>query len=148
MEYEAIIGIDPGTDKFGVALVDLGGRCKWRSVEPTSLLTDVIDRLAKDYPKARVVLGDGTGSQQFGEKLRAAGINSRLGEPIVVDERHSTELARRLYLTENRRGWRRFVPIGLQTPDIPVDGYVAEVLARRYLEGAAASEGKPEDPDR
>lgn len=130
---EAVIGIDPGTEKFGIAVVTSDGECVWRSVEATERLAEVVEEVARKYPCVKLVLGDGTGSRAFQARMEKEGATKKLGTPVVVDERHSTEEASRLYLKQNRRGWRRFVPLGLQTPDIPVDGYVAEVLARRYL---------------
>lgn len=130
----AIIGVDPGSEKCGVAIVDSEGRCHRRAVVPTTDLAQVIERLCTEYSAERLVIGDGTRSEELLAALRRAGLFRRLGEPIVVDESHSTEEARRNYLLEHRRGWRRLVPLGLQTPREPVDGYVAEVLARRYLQ--------------
>ncbi|HKM17981.1 MAG TPA: pre-16S rRNA-processing nuclease YqgF, partial [Limnochordia bacterium] len=33
------------------------------------------------------------------------------------------------------RGWRRLLPVSLQTPPVPIDDYVAVILAQRYLDG-------------
>lgn len=140
MAPQIIIGVDPGTDKFGVAVVAADGRCLWRSVEAAKALEEVMERLGAQYPGALIVIGDGTGSEAFRKRWRESGLGARLGELQIVDERHTTEEARRIYLREHRRGWRRFVPLGLQTPGQPVDGYVAEVLARRYLQ--ALQEGQ------
>lgn len=133
MDFEALIGIDPGTEKCGIALVDGEGRCIWRGVVASDRFPAEVERLARHYGRCRVVIGDGTGAGEFVERFVKSGLTDKLGPPVLVDERYSTEEARRLYLLEHRRGWRRFVPLGLQTPDQPVDDYVAEVLARRYL---------------
>lgn len=133
MKDRPIIGIDPGTDKCGVAVVDANGTCLWRSVEPTTGIVERVAQLAEQYPSAVLVLGDGTGSDDFLARLVKGGITGRLGVPVLVDEHRSTDQARMRYLRDNRRGWRRLVPLGLQTPDRPVDDYVAEVLAKKYL---------------
>ena len=53
----------------------------------------------------------------------------------VVDERHTTEEARKLYWKKNPpRGWRKLLPTSMQVPPVPVDDLVAEILARRFLE--------------
>lgn len=136
---DAIIGIDPGSEKCGVAVVDVQGNCHHRAVVPTADLAQVVNRLVDDYPVRQIVIGDGTASERLIATLRDADLLRGLGEPVVIDESHSTEEARRNYLLENRRGWRRLVPIGLQSPREPVDDYVAEVLVRRYLSSGKRS---------
>lgn len=133
MAVQLVIAIDPGTDKCGVAVVDRERGCLQRSVENAADIADVLHTLAAKHRGARLVIGDGTGSRDFVQRLRSAGVFEKLGEPIFVDEHRSSEEARRLYLQDNRRGWRKLVPLGLQTPDAPIDDYVAEVLARRYF---------------
>ena len=58
------------------------------------------------------------------------------GFPLhVVDEKYSTEEARELYWELfPPKGWRRLIPLGLQTPPEPLDGYAAVVQARRFLQ--------------
>ncbi len=52
----------------------------------------------------------------------------------MIDEHRSSEQGRRRYFRENPpRGWRRLLPVGLQTPPRAYDDYVAVVLAERYL---------------
>lgn len=134
MEPQLIIAIDPGTDKCGVAVVDRHRGCLHRSVEAAAEIAAVLGELAQQYPGARLVIGDGTGSESFAIRLRKAGVLDKLGEPAFVNEYRSSEEARRLYLEDHRKGWRRLIPLGLQTPDAPIDDYVAEVLARRYFD--------------
>lgn|SRR5690625_2296365 len=130
----SIIGIDPGWEKCGVAVVERDGVCKERHVVPSEKMVSFIKTLCVQYEQVTIVLGDGTGSDLFVKQLRQANLPNLKKDIVIIDEFRSTEEARKLYLLENRRGWRRFVPIGLQMPDQPVDGYVAEVLARKYLE--------------
>ena len=53
----------------------------------------------------------------------------------LVDERHTTELAKLRYFKEfPPRGLWKLVPIGLQTPPTCYDDFAAVVLAERYLE--------------
>ena len=133
MDLQLIIAVDPGTDKCGVAVVDADRGCLHRSVESAHRIADVLHALAEQYPDAHLVIGDGTGSEKFAMRLRKAGVVDKVADLDFVDEYRSSEEARRIYLEKNRTGWRRLVPIGLQTPDVPIDDFVAEVLARRYL---------------
>ena len=53
----------------------------------------------------------------------------------LVDERHTTEMAKVRYFQEfPPRGLWKLVPIGLQTPPTCYDDFAAVVLAERYLE--------------
>lgn len=131
---KVVIGIDPGSDKCGVAVVDGEGICRDRRIVGRNDILAVLEELSLVHPEAVIVIGDGTGCAALVADLRDHSLTSRHGEPVVIDEYRSTEEARRLYLEENRRGWRKFIPLGLQTPDRPVDDYVAEVLARRYIQ--------------
>ncbi len=58
-------------------------------------------------------------------------------EVKIVDEKHTTEEARRLYWKNNPpRGLRKFLPTSMQVPPEPVDGIVAEILAMRFLKNS------------
>ena len=63
------------------------------------------------------------------------------GFPLyLVDEKYSTEEAKTLYWKLfPPRGWRSLIPLGLQTPPEPLDGYAAVVQVRRFLEQEEAS---------
>lgn len=125
-----IMGIDPGRDKCGVAVLNAAGDIQFQRVVATDELDNVIKNLAADFDIATVILGDGTTHKFAAEKISAAGLNYRL-----VDEKHTTEEARRLYWQKNPpRGWRRLLPTSMQVPPEPVDALVAEILVRRFLE--------------
>lgn len=113
MSGRPIIGIDPGTEKCGVALLDAHGECQWRTVESTVDLPDRVAKLWNEYPRAVIVVGDGTGSRTFIKQMAAQGLLERFGEPVLVDERYSTEEARRVYLREHCHGWRKLLFFGL-----------------------------------
>ena len=58
-----------------------------------------------------------------------------------IGEAHSTEEARRLYWKIHPpQGLRRLLPLGLQVPPVPLDGYAAVVQVRRYLAALAEQE--------
>ncbi len=79
------------------------------------------------------MIGDGTGSGQVAKEIRAALPQLPLA---TVDERFTSEEARRLYWVENPpRGWRRLLPVSMQMPPEPYDDYVAVILAQRFLRG-------------
>ena len=139
------LGIDPGRDKTGVALVDKAGTV---FAVHDSVLKFLYDQLQvsnawglRKKLKA-IVIGDGTGSEEHISWLKKV----LPGFPLhVVDEKYSTEEARTLYWELfPPKGWRRLIPLGLQTPPEPLDGYAAVVQVRRFLQqDETDTDGKP-----
>jgi RNase H-fold protein (predicted Holliday junction resolvase) len=124
-----VLAVDPGRGKCGVAVCSTQGVLAKAIVPP-----DDLSRLVRDWVKAygvtQVVIGDSTGSDAV-----AGGLGD-LGQISVkrVDEAGTTLLARARYFAEHPpRGWRRLVPLSLQTPPVPYDDYVAILLAERAL---------------
>ena len=123
------MGIDPGRDKCGVAVLTAAGEIKFQRVVPTEELDGVIKNLAAELEIISVILGDGTTHKAAAQKISAAGLKFQL-----VDEKHTTEEARREFWKKNPpRGWRKFLPTSMQVPPEPVDAIVAEILVRRFL---------------
>ena len=124
------MGIDPGRDKCGVAVLSAAGEIKFQRVVPTEELEGVLKNLAAQFALELVIMGDGTTHKAAAQKVSAAGLSFQL-----VDEKHTTEEARREYWLKNPpRGWRKFLPTSMQVPPEPVDAIVAEILVRRFLE--------------
>ncbi len=130
-----VIGVDPGTDKCGIAVVAGDGSLLFQQSLPLAEVQQRVGELIQRYPGAEVIVGRGTGRKGVLEALRRLGIRPRL-----VDELASTLEARRVYWQHNPpRGWRRLLPRGMLLPPEPIDGWAAYVLARRYL-GLQASQ--------
>ena len=125
-----VMGIDPGRDKCGVAVLSAAGDIKFQRVVATDELADVIKTLSAQFELSTVILGDGTTHKFAAQKISDAGLTFQL-----VDEKHTTEEARRLYWKKNPpTGWRRLLPTSMQVPPEPVDALVAEILVKRFLE--------------
>lgn len=125
------MGIDPGRDKCGVTILDASGEIMFQRVVATEELERVVKDLATRFKPQTVIMGDGTTHKAAAAKVREAGLSLQL-----VDEKHTTEEARRLYWQKNPpRGWRKLLPTSMQVPPEPVDAIVAEILVRRFLEG-------------
>ncbi len=128
---QRVLAIDPGRDKCGVAVVETNGEVRHQAVVATERLAQETRRLMEEHAVNTVVLGDRTAARRVEAALREAGLAAHL---VVVDEHRSTEEGRRRYFQDNpRRGWRRLLPVSMQTPPRPYDDYVAVVLAERYL---------------
>ena len=126
-----VAAIDPGREKCGVAVVEESGNVLEQSVVATARLADDMAERARRFAPELILLGNGTTSRAAEGILREALPDI----PVeVVDEYRTTDDARRDYWKANPpTGWRRFVPTGMQVPPVPVDDFVAVILARRYL---------------
>lgn len=125
-----ILAIDPGRDKCGVVVMSSEGNIKYQSVIETLSLEAVLVELSSSFELNTVVLGDGTTSKEARRRITSILPNIKIE---VVNERHTTEEARKLYWKKNPpRGWRRLLPVSMQVPPVPVDDIAAEVLANKY----------------
>lgn len=128
----AVLGIDPGRDKLGLAVVE-ASKVLVRRVAPRAEYLHLVQDWVQRFAVEHIVIGDGTGSGQVAKEIRAALPQLPLA---TVDERFTSEEARRLYWVENPpRGWRRLLPVSMQMPPEPYDDYVAVILAQRFLRG-------------
>lgn len=124
-----IVGIDPGRDKCGVAVLNSGGEILFEKVIETAEFESTLKNLLAQYNLRLAILGDGTTHQNAEKILRELKLKVK-----IVDEKHTTEQARREYWKKNPpKGWRKLLPTSLQVPPEPVDGIVAEILVRRNL---------------
>ena len=113
-----------------MAVLTATGEIKFQRVVATEELDSTIKALAAEFQIESVILGDGTTHKAAAQKITAAGLKFQ-----IVDEKHTTEEARREYWKKNPpRGWRRLLPTSMQVPPEPVDAIVAEILVRRFLQ--------------
>lgn len=130
-----VLAIDPGTDKCGMALVrrQASGELEmlWRTIAARTEVVNVMRELETTMEFSMLIVGSGTGSKVLCTEIREA--FPALGV-LLVDERDTTLQARERYWEFNpRRGWRRLLPASLQVPPVPVDDFVAYILAERVL---------------
>lgn len=125
----AVLGVDPGRDKAGFALLDCSGSVIEAGVAPLEALRERLALLLAGRTVGALALGRGTNAVGVAERLRD------LGVPIhLVDEYETSRRARELYFRDHPpRGWRRFIPVGLQLPPRPIDDYAAILIAQRFL---------------
>jgi RNase H-fold protein (predicted Holliday junction resolvase) len=128
-EPEAVIGVDPGRRKVGYALLEASGAVVAAGIEPIDHLQACLRALAAKRRVRAIALGRGTNVRPVKAALEG------LGLPIhLIDEYETSRWARSLYFAEHPpRGWRRFLPLGLQLPERPIDDYAAILIARRFL---------------
>jgi len=126
-----VAAVDPGRDKCGLAVVSDAGEILLQKVIATEHLEKEAKAAVAAHGPACFLLGNGTTSKKAESRLRSA-IHPL---PVqVVDEYRTTELARKEYWKANPpSGWRRLLPTSMQVPPVPVDDFVAVLLAKRYL---------------
>ena len=125
----SVLAIDPGREKCGVAVLASDGRVLVQRVVTTAELDAAVGALIRAY-EPTVIMGNGTTSADAKKRVEA------LGVPVtLVDEYRTTDAAKCAYWEAHPpRGWRRLMPRGMLVPPVPVDDFVAVILAQRFLE--------------
>ena len=125
----ALAGLDPGRSKCGLVLTDPQRRRILRAeVLPPEAAWQELQRWQRQEGLVGVVLGDGTGSASWRQRL------SPLLPVCTVEEWGTTlEARQRYWQLEPVRGWRRLLPTGLRQPPRDWDDVVAQLLLERWL---------------
>lgn len=128
---KTILGFDPGRDKCGLAIASKN-KVLYHQIVDSELAIAVIQQLFGDHNIELVVMGNGTTSKEWSQKIKA---NSNEKISIVtVNEQNSTLEARdRYWIMYPPQGLQRIIPAGLRVPPRPVDDIVAILLIERYL---------------
>lgn len=131
---ELIISVDPGREKCGIAVVHKGQGVIIKRIVETAKLSETVGCIAEEYNTYTVILGNRTTSRESKQILDRIEFKGQKINVTLVDEHRSTDAARIRYWNENPpKGLKRLIPITLQVPPVPVDDYVAVILAERYF---------------
>lgn len=134
---DLVIAVDPGREKCGIAVVGERQGIIHKEIIPTVELAPTIKNLLAKYGAGIIVLGDRTTSKEAKRELERLASTDQPLKINLVDEHKSTDAARRRYWQDNPpKGLWALVPTTMQTPPVPVDDYVAVILAERYLTGS------------
>ncbi len=131
------LGVDPGRDKTGVALVRICTDGKPQLLTETILPTDGfvahLQEFLGDTELSAIIMGDGTTSQTMQQQLEK--IFPQL--PFHrVNEYNTTQEAKQLYWKLHPpTGLKKWLPLALLEPPSPVDGLAAAVQVFRYVCG-------------
>ncbi len=136
---ETLLAVDPGRAKCGLAVVagpeeeGRAPRCLERAVVETARLTLAVAAILRRRPDIRrILLGGGTNSATLRRALEATFPRIPLQ---TVDEHNTSARARQRFVRENPApGWRRLLPSGLRSPEVPYDDYAALMLAEDYFQ--------------
>lgn len=128
---EVVVAVDPGREKCGIAVVHKDKGVLYKAIVDTAELAQTVRAAVQDYAAGVVALGAGTSSKKAGAMISAVNKTTRIA---LVDEYRTTEAARRRYWQENPPGGlKRFIPVSMLAPPVPVDDYAAVIIAEKYL---------------
>ncbi|WP_319419107.1 pre-16S rRNA-processing nuclease YqgF [Pleurocapsa sp. FMAR1] len=127
-----ILGLDPGRDKCGLAVMDSKQKVAYHQVIDSVSAIAKIEELCQQFTINLIVMGDGTTSKSWGQQIESNLTNKC---PLVtIDEKNSTlEAGDRYWSMYPPKGLQRLIPQGLRVPPRPVDDIVAIILIERYL---------------
>lgn len=128
------LGIDPGKEKCGLAVVEREGKnlnILIRKISKTSEIKNAVREIYDEFKPSLCVIGNGTQSKEVQTKVREEIPSISM---LILDETDTSIRARERYWEHHpRRGWRRLLPSSLQVPQEPVDDFVAVILAETAL---------------
>lgn len=126
-----VLAIDPGRDKCGIAVVSAAGEALHQLICARGETVGTLPPLLAKYGIAVIVLGHATTSRALHQELQQSLPHIQIH---TLDETGSTLQARDEYWRAHPpRGWRRLLPLSLQTPPRAVDDFAALVLAQRFF---------------
>jgi RNase H-fold protein (predicted Holliday junction resolvase) len=126
-----ILGLDPGRDKCGVAVINSQQEVIYHQVINSAKAIAIIQQLVQKYAINLIVMGDGTTSKTWQQQIES---NVPMVVVTTINETNSTLEARdRYWVMYPPTGLQRLIPQGLRTPPRPVDDLVAIILLERYL---------------
>jgi RNase H-fold protein (predicted Holliday junction resolvase) len=127
-----ILGLDPGRDKCGVAVMNSSQEVEYHQVIDAAKAIATLQQLTQTYAIDLIVMGDGTTSRAWQQEIES---NILTVAVTTINETNSTLEARdRYWMMYPPQGLQRLIPQGLRTPPRPVDDIVAIILIERYLE--------------
>ena len=128
---QTILGFDPGRDKCGVAIQNPQGTITHHQILDSQVAIAKIQQLSQEYNVELIVMGDGTTSKAWRDRLKA-NLTDKISI-VTVNERNSTLEARdRYWLMYPPKGLKKLIPQSLKVPPRPVDDIVAILLIERY----------------
>jgi len=130
-EEEIIIAIDPGTKKYGYAVMDSNLSVLQKEVISTEKIAKTIEDSLNIYKINKIILGNGTNYKQIEKKLREHFPQLKI---ILIEEDFSTLEARKKYFKAHPpRGISKLIPLSLRVPPCHYDDFVAVLLAEKYF---------------
>lgn len=131
-----ILGLDPGRDKCGAAVMDSQQQVVYHQVVDSDRAIAIIEQLVKEHGVDLIVMGNGTTSKAWQQQIE---FNLTIALATVNEANSTLEARDRYWQMYPPKGLKALMPIGLRTPPRPVDDIVAILLIERYLASATSS---------
>ncbi|MDY6268880.1 MAG: pre-16S rRNA-processing nuclease YqgF [Selenomonadaceae bacterium] len=144
-----VLGLDPGRDKCGFAALERRAdgsiRVLMQRVIETAKLEQEVAAAVAAFSPERLIEGNGTTSKEARARIEAAVPDLAID---VIDEYRTTEQAKREYWKAHPpTGLCRLIPTTMQVPPVPVDDFVAVILATRYLSSTQPPSQRGDGPE-
>lgn len=139
-QMKNIIGIDPGTGKIGLAVLNASGDVVMKAIFRKDEWSDeCLGKTLKEYSPFTLVIGNGTGMENI-RKIISTLVKDKF-ETVVLEEKQTSEQARKEFLKSLSPLKRTFFIIGqiIGTVRFEIDDHVAVILARRYLDNISGN---------
>ena len=128
--HSCVVGIDPGTRKCGIAVVNLDGRVLFQKTVCVANLITILEYTASAYPISLFAMGDGTGSEAISEYVRV--VSSKFGIGFrIVSETNTTQEGFQLALSTVNSFSRMMLLLKMFIGVESSDKWAAVVIARR-----------------
>lgn len=139
-----IVGIDPGKEKCGVAVVRVDGEVISKTTVHAERVADAVAALAAEHTVELVALGDGTGWEEVSKRVK----ERYTGKLLSVSEKGTSLEARELAWREHPPPFvfRLFPKLFWPTPK-DLDSWAAVVIARRAIEAFGSCSSQHRRPE-
>lgn len=133
------LGIDPGTHKVGIAIVDQNKHLVYKAILRLSSMLDTLQWFIEEYDIEDIILGNGNSYRKILGMIniiKIARLNQKKKLNIhIVDERNSSIEARKIFVSKEKNIIRRIICY-FKSLFIDIDDYAAFVLVCRFISSA------------
>ena len=128
-----LLCLDPGQSKIGICILNFEGSALELKVITLNYLENYLKEIILKNNFKKIILGNGTAHKKV-LKVLSEKLNLSKEKIILIEEKFSTEKARKFYFKKNPpKGLKKIIPLSLQTPKENIDSYAAWVLGMEWL---------------
>ncbi|MCS6955314.1 MAG: Holliday junction resolvase RuvX [Candidatus Calescibacterium sp.] len=130
------LGIDPGTSKLGLAVVNDNKEIIYKSIVRINTVLDILQWIIEEYDIEDVIVGNGSNHRRIVgmiNVIRIARNNQKKRLNIhIVDERNSSLEARKIFVDKEKRFLKKMFCY-IRSLFMDLDDYSAFVLVCRFI---------------
>ncbi|MEM3393549.1 MAG: Holliday junction resolvase RuvX, partial [Candidatus Methanomethylicia archaeon] len=130
------LGIDPGSHKIGIAVIDNQKTLVYKSIVKINNFIDIIQGIIEEYEIEDIALGNGNNFKKlisYINLIKIYRINQRKKLNIyIIDEKNSTIEARKIFLQQEKSFVKKIINY-IYSLFLPLDDYSAFVIACRLF---------------